>query len=146
MEQKQQNIEDRKKKSETAKLLWSKAKPVQESQLGKKYLTKHRKISESIIDHLEFKFLRKGTQYQSWNVKDQEYEKKEFSNPAIIVPVENDKNEVMAIQRIFLNPNTGKKAGDKAKFTLGDLKGNAAIIHRGRIGADLLVIAEGTHR
>ena len=44
--------------------------------------------------------------------------------------MENIENKVVAIQRIFLDPVTGKKSGDKAKFTLGDLKGNAAIIHR----------------
>ena len=63
--------------------------------------------------------------------------------PAIIVPVENDKNEIVAVQRIFLNSQTGKKIGDKAKFTLGNLKGSPAIIHRGKIGAEKLVIAEG---
>ena len=66
LEQNRQQNEDRKKKLETAKLLWSKAKPVQGSQLGKKYLTKHRKVPENIIDHLEFKFLKKGTKVSNF--------------------------------------------------------------------------------
>ena len=82
-------------------------------------------------------------QYAKWNATTQEYEKKTMEGPAIVVPVENAKSEIVAVQRIYLNPNTGKKAADKAKFTLGDLKGHAAIIHRGKIGADKLVIAEG---
>ena len=82
-------------------------------------------------------------QYAKWNATTQEYEKKTMEGPAIVVPVENAKSEIVAVQRIYLNPNTGKKAADKAKFTLGDLKGHAAIIHRGKIGAEKLVIAEG---
>ena len=75
-------------------------------------------------------------QYAKWNATTQEYEKKTMEGPAIVVPVENAKSEIVAVQRIYLNPNTGKKAADKAKFTLGDLKGHAAIIHRGKVGAE----------
>ena len=52
-----------------------------------------------------------------------------------MLPVENEEMEVVAIQRIYLDPVTGKKAfKKKGKITNGTLKGHAAIIHRGKIG------------
>ena len=129
-ELKKKDKEVRIKKAETAQFLWSKAQHIGASNLGQKYLLVHRKIPGKILAHLEFKFIPNGTKYSLWNATKEDYEVKSMPYPAIVVPVENIENKVVAIQRIFLDPVTGKKSGDKAKFTLGDLKGNAAIIHR----------------
>ena len=60
-EQKEKSKETRLKKAKTAEFLWKQSKPITQSQLGKKYLTEHRKIPGYILAYLEFKLLRKGT-------------------------------------------------------------------------------------
>ena len=131
-----------KHKVQAVKDLWSKSVPVKDT-VAFKYLHQHRKIPLSVIPELEFSFLRKGTKYFVWNEETKEFTEKTMSLPALAVPVENDKNEIVAIQRIFLNPKTGEKATKKAKFTMGNLKGHPAIIQRGQTKAAKLVLAEG---
>ena len=60
-EQNEKNKETRLKKAKTAEFLWKQSKPITQSQLGKKYLTEHRKIPGYVLAYLEFKLLRKGT-------------------------------------------------------------------------------------
>ena len=60
-EQNEKNKETRLKKAKTAEFLWKQSKPITQSQLGKKYLTEHRKIPGYVLAYLEFRLLRKGT-------------------------------------------------------------------------------------
>ena len=60
-EQNEKSKETRLKKAKTAEFLWKQSKPITQSQLGKKYLTEHRKIPGYVLAYLEFRLLRKGT-------------------------------------------------------------------------------------
>ena len=70
----------------------------------------------------------------NWSTKKQTFTEAIFKLPAILAPIENKNKELVGIQRIYLDPETGQKPSfmKKSKFSLGELKGNVAVIYRGR--------------
>ena len=83
------------------------------------------------------------TKFKDWESKTNQFKEKTFPMPAIVVPIENYLDEVVGVQRIYLDPETGKKPSKKHKFSKGDMRGNVGIIHRGKLASETLVIAEG---
>jgi hypothetical protein len=73
--------------------------------------------------------LEAGTEYFELNASSGELEAKKVHLPAVLIPVEDAKEEICGIQRIFLDPLTARKpvnsfkpSNTKHKFSKGDLK------------------------
>ena len=69
----------------------------------------------------------------NWSTKKQAFTEAVFKLPAILAPIENKNKELVGIQRIYLDSETGQKPSfmKKSKYSLGELKGNVAVIYRG---------------
>ncbi len=98
--------------------------------LGEKYLVKHRGIKD--ISRINARFLPANTIHMNTN-EDGDLIKKANKFPAIIFPATNKRGYLKAVQRIFLDPETGEKNGfmSNAKLSKGIVPGNGIIIQKG---------------
>lgn len=65
--------------------------------------------------------------------------------PALISVVRNHKEEIISVEAVYLDPNTGDKAKELnvGKQTFGSKKGGSVTLQKGK-AADTVVLAEGT--
>ena len=83
------------------------------------------------MKRLEFRFLPGGAKFRNGQEEEEEkiFSKIKDNNlkeeeenfivnkyPAVVVPVENSNGEIVAVQRIILNPKTGKKPKYFARY------------------------------
>ena len=127
-----------------AQNIWQNSRRLKGS-LAEKYLVDHRSIPPDIIPRLAFRFLPRDTlwSYTDYNNDGEPIQVKNYT-PALVVPVKNINDEISAVQRIFLDKDTGAKSKFKnqAKFSKGVIRGGAGIVQYGQPN-ELLFVAEG---
>jgi len=146
------NVEvDQEARIEAARDIWRKGVDLQaeDALLGYVYLTEHRGIPSEVIDRLALKFLAAGVEHVERDAMGVKV-RKVAKSPAVLVPVRNSLGELVAVQRIYLDPNTGGKPNHNHKFSLGLIAGNAGVVQHGSLQPtnshqynNLLVVAEG---
>ena len=127
-----------------AQNIWQNSRRLKGS-LAEKYLVDHRSIPPDIIPRLAFKFLPRDTlwSYTDYNNDGEPIQMKNYT-PALVVPVKNIDDKISAVQRIFLDKDTGAKSKlkNQVKYSKGVIRGGAGIVQYGQPN-ELLFIAEG---
>lgn len=134
------HIAEQQKKIKSAKSIWESTIDLKGT-LGEKYLKKHRGISG--IKSQDIRFWPQNANWIDHNDKGK-LEKKINKIPALVIAARNAKNEITAVQRIYLDKVTANKNRfmDNPKLSKGILDGSCGIIQKGMRGADVY-IAEG---
>lgn len=98
--------------------------------LGERYLKQHRGIENP--DRLNVLFWPKGSAWKGIDDNGNLYERIN-KIPALLIPAYNEKNELTGVQRIYLDPKTGKKNTflETAKLSQGKIENSAGILQRG---------------
>lgn len=109
--------------------------------LAEKYLKEHRKIPD--ITSLNVKYWPKGA---AWLNMDENGNLIKSKNkiPALVIPAYDEKGQLKAVQRIYLDEKTGGKNTfmGNAKLSKGLIKGSAGVIQKGEKDGRIY-IAEG---
>jgi len=126
---------------ESALSIWRGSKPLGNT-LAETYLKKHRGIADA-IDLKDVRFWPEGA---FWKKNDSNGGLIEKTNklPALVVAARNEKNEVTAVQRIYLDKKTAGKNTfmQMAKLSSGVMKGSCSVIQSGKKNS-ILYITEG---
>lgn len=109
--------------------------------LAADYFTKIRGIDN--IDGMDIRYWPKGAIWVDFDADGIRIEKPN-KIPAAVIAARNEKNEVVSVQRIYLDEKTAKKNAflKDAKLTKGSNKGTPGVIQTGKTGGTLY-LAEG---
>lgn len=125
----QSNLNEEKNKIRSAKSIVKNGISIKNT-LAERYLKQHRGIENP--ERLNVLFWPKGSIWQGLDENGNLYERIN-KIPALLIPAYNDKNEITGVQRIYLDPKTGKKNTflETAKLSQGKLENSAGILQRG---------------
>ncbi|HIF0232775.1 TPA: MobF family relaxase [Legionella pneumophila] len=128
-EKNQEKTIEEKNKIRSAKSIVKGGIPIKNT-LAERYLTVHRGIENP--ERLNVLFWPKGATWKGVDDHGNLYDRIN-KIPALLVPAYNDKNEITAVQRIYLDPKTGMKNTfmETAKMSQGKIENSAAILQRG---------------
>jgi hypothetical protein len=134
------NALEKKNKISAAQSIWDGTVPYKGT-LAEKYLKKHRGIKD--IELRDIRYWPKGAPWINYN-DEGVLEKKVNKIPALVIAARNVKNEITAVQRIYLDSATANKSTimKKPKLSKGILEGSCGMIQKGMRGAPVY-IAEG---
>lgn len=128
-------------KQRSAQSIWNGAKPIANS-LAEIYLKKHRGIS----DHSNLQDVRFWPVGSKWDKLNEAGELVREVNkiPVWVIAARNSQMEITAVQRVYLDNNTGNKNQfmKAAKLSCGVIKGSAGVIQKGAPNGRVY-IAEG---
>lgn len=110
-----------------------------EGTLAERYLKQHRGIEET--DKLDIRFWPVGAKWKNCN-ENGIIEDKVNKVPALIIAARNEKNDITAVQRIYLDNKTANKNSffEKAKLSKGIIEGSCGIIQKGMRGSRLYLV------
>ncbi|HBD7398683.1 TPA: conjugative transfer relaxase/helicase TraI [Legionella pneumophila] len=129
---------ENKNKVISAKSIWHSSVTV-EGTLAEKYLKQHRGIES--IDKMDIRFWPIGAQWKNCNEQGS-LEDKVNKIPALIIAARNEKNELTAVQRIYLDKQTASKNKfmDNPKLSKGIIEGSCGVIQKGMQGSRLYIV------
>lgn len=128
-EKNQININEEKNKIRSAKSIVKGGIPIKNT-LAERYLKQHRGIENP--DRLNVLFWPKGSVWKGIDDNGNLYERIN-KIPALLIPACNEKNEITGVQRIYLDPKTGKKNSfmETAKLSQGKIENSAGVLQHG---------------
>ncbi|WP_298624825.1 MobF family relaxase [uncultured Legionella sp.] len=139
-EKTQLNKNEEKNKIRSAQSIVKGGVPIKNT-LAERYLNEHRGIENP--ERLNVLFWPKGAVWKGIDDNGNLYERIN-KIPALLIPAYNEKNEITGVQRIYLDPKTGKKNTfmETAKLSQGKIENSAGILQKSeKLGT--LYIAEG---
>lgn len=130
---------ERAHKIESAHSIWSGTVPAVNSP-AERYFLVHRKVPS--IDGMEIRYWPPGTKWVDYDDKGHRIEKTN-KLPAAVFMAKNENGEITAVQRIYLDPQTGNKNQkmDNPKLSKGVIGKTGAVVVRQ--GSGRVYIAEG---
>jgi hypothetical protein len=132
------NEAEKKNKVISAKSIWDGSINAKGT-LAERYLKQHRGIDET--DKLDIRFWPVGAKWKNCN-ENGIIEDKVNKVPALIIAARNGKNDITAVQRIYLDSKTANKNSffEKAKLSKGIIEGSCGIVQKGMRGARLYLV------